>query len=432
MLSTKPSSDRDEAARAVLRSNDRGGFTVPNGRVYPFQWNWDSAFVALGFATFDLDRAWRELETLFEGQWDDGMVPHIVFRAPADGYYPGPEAWGIQRQPLTSGISQPPVVATAARVLHGLSGSDSTRMRALVPKLFASHRWWHETRDPDGTGLVTIVHPWESGRDNSPDWDEPLANVVPQVDVAHLRKDLGHVDAAHRPTHDFYNRVMTLVEEAKALDWEGVAVARKLSFRVCDLGIQSILLRADRDLLKLAEELGFTVEAGALRGWIARSERAMPRLKGPDGLYRSLDLRSGRLSEAVTCAAYLPLYARTALQEDALALKRHLEATRAAAGFSVASSDPRDRRFDATRYWRGPVWLMMNRMIADGLAAYDLTDEASLLRRDSGDLVRKNGFWEYFDPRDGTGCGGPDFSWTAAMWLSWAGSEGDGQALTAL
>jgi hypothetical protein len=129
--------DRDDAARAVLRRNDRGGFTVPNGRVYPFQWNWDSAFVALGFATFDLDRAWRELETLFEGQWQDGMVPHIVFRAPAEGYYPGPEAWGIQRQPLTSGISQPPRgLASRRRRARALDrpGRAGLRVAALLAR----------------------------------------------------------------------------------------------------------------------------------------------------------------------------------------------------------------------------------------------------------------------------------------------------------
>ena len=55
------------AARETLRANDRGGYTVPNGHIYPFQWNWDSAFVSLGFADFDTDRAWREVETLFLG-----------------------------------------------------------------------------------------------------------------------------------------------------------------------------------------------------------------------------------------------------------------------------------------------------------------------------------------------------------------------------
>ncbi len=59
----------NEQAIEVLRKNDRGGFTIPTARLYPYQWNWDSAFVALGFATFDRARAWRELGLLVEGRW---------------------------------------------------------------------------------------------------------------------------------------------------------------------------------------------------------------------------------------------------------------------------------------------------------------------------------------------------------------------------
>ena len=44
-----------EQARAILRRNDRGGYTVPTERLYPFQWNWDSGFVAMGGMTFDED-----------------------------------------------------------------------------------------------------------------------------------------------------------------------------------------------------------------------------------------------------------------------------------------------------------------------------------------------------------------------------------------
>ena len=43
--------DRIQAAHDTLRANDRGGYTVPNPRIYPFQWNWDSAFVAIGYAS---------------------------------------------------------------------------------------------------------------------------------------------------------------------------------------------------------------------------------------------------------------------------------------------------------------------------------------------------------------------------------------------
>ena len=83
-----------EQARAILRRNDRGGYTVPTDRLYPFQWNWDSAFVAMGWATFDEARGFTEVERLLEGQWDDGLVPQIVFHAPSDDYFPGPVGVG--------------------------------------------------------------------------------------------------------------------------------------------------------------------------------------------------------------------------------------------------------------------------------------------------------------------------------------------------
>lgn len=100
----------DEQARAVLRGNDRGGYSVPTDGLYPYQWNWDSGFAAWGFAQFDLPRAWSELETLFSGQWPTGMLPHILFHRPDPGYFPGPEVWGTEGLgPVpSSGISQPP------------------------------------------------------------------------------------------------------------------------------------------------------------------------------------------------------------------------------------------------------------------------------------------------------------------------------------
>jgi len=110
--------DLDTAARDILRANDRGGFTVPTARLYPYQWNWDSAFAALGFAEFDLDRAWRELETLVEGQWPNGMIPHIIFRRDDPDYFPGPPVWNTGREPPTSGYTQPPVLATVMRALY--------------------------------------------------------------------------------------------------------------------------------------------------------------------------------------------------------------------------------------------------------------------------------------------------------------------------
>ena len=412
----------DRLARDTLVANDRGGYTVPNAKVYPFQWNWDSAFVALGFAVFDEDRAWRELETLFLGQWQDGMAPSIVFHRPDPGYYPGPDTWGTAHVPPTTGISQPPVAATAARALFQAAPDKAQarqRLSGLFPQLLAWHRWWHETRDPDATGLVTVVHPWETGRDNSPEWDEPLSRVKPLRDVSALRKDKTHVNAAERPTDDFYNRVMRLVDEAKALEWQGELVARGLSFRVCDIGVQSILMRADRDLLALARELGRDTEAAVLEGWIERGVAAFGRLKHEDGSFRSLDLVSGRLAPVATSASYLPLYARACTDAEAERLAQILAGWSTKAVYAVPSTSPKAAAFDPVSYWRGPVWLVVNRMIADGFKGYGLGEVANRIRADSRRLAETHGLREYFDPRNGAGLGGKDFSWSSAIWLSW-------------
>ena len=206
----------DEAAAQILRGNDRGGYTVPTEGLYPFQWNWDSCLVALGWAQLDEARAFREIETLFTGQWPDGMVPQIVFHKPDPAYFPGPERWGTHHMPMTSGITQPPVAASCVRRVleHARDAAMAEqRTRSLFPKLLASHRWFHTVRDPDATGLVTTLHPWETGMDNSPAWDEALARVEVAPDLEpYVRKDTTHVDPSMRPTKAEYDRFMTLVQ----------------------------------------------------------------------------------------------------------------------------------------------------------------------------------------------------------------------------
>src|ERR687895_2473951 len=82
-------------ARQVLRQNDVGDWTRAAANLYPHQWSWDSAFIAIGLAHFDTRRAAKELLALFEHQWKTGKVPHIVFnhKAPPGSYFPGPDHW---------------------------------------------------------------------------------------------------------------------------------------------------------------------------------------------------------------------------------------------------------------------------------------------------------------------------------------------------
>ncbi len=76
---TRIFADYVERARGILEDNWTGRFTKPAPSLYPHQWNWDSGFIAIGKSYYDTSQARQEIETLFEAQWSNGMVPQIVF-----------------------------------------------------------------------------------------------------------------------------------------------------------------------------------------------------------------------------------------------------------------------------------------------------------------------------------------------------------------
>ncbi len=417
---------RDEVdlmARQVLRQNDRGTYTVPNGSVYPFQWNWDSAFVAMGFATFDLDRAWCEIESLFSGQWSDGFVPHIIFWKDDAGYFPGPAVWSSGRSPPTSGITQPPVAASTARILweHDASKMHEMRLRRLFPKMLAWHRWFASARDSQHIGLPVIVHPWESGRDNSPEWDIPASSVDVSRVGAYERRDTGHLDERMRPTRVDYDRYVALLQFGRALNWDHERIGRESPFRVVDVGVTMILLRANRDLLFLADKLGLDDAVTELRSTVDRMERCASWLWDDEiGAYCSRDAVTGRSSQLVTSASFLSFYAGVLDSARDVRLLNHLSRISRSVKFLLPSLDPAVPEFDARRYWRGPAWAVINYLVGNGLQSAGHYDWAERIRADTRRLIEVHGMYEYFCPLSGLGIGGDDFSWTASIWLHWA------------
>ena len=69
-----------ERAAGVLHGKDAGGWTRASPLLYPHQWSWDSAFIAIGWAHLDVGRALFELEQLFAAQWPSGLVPQAWIR----------------------------------------------------------------------------------------------------------------------------------------------------------------------------------------------------------------------------------------------------------------------------------------------------------------------------------------------------------------
>jgi hypothetical protein len=408
-------------ARDILRANDRGGYTVPTDRLYPFQWNWDSCFVAMGWATFDERRAWRELGLLLESQWDDGMVPSVIFHAPSDDYFPGPAVYAVPRTPPTSGTCNPPVLTTAVRRLHDTAGDPAAaadQLAAWFPKLVVNHRWWRHARDPHGIGLVATLHPWETGMDNSPAWDAALARVPTDTETVIRRRDTSHVDPAMRPHAEDYQRFIHLVDRYRGVGWDAARTYAVAPFRVADVGTNAILLRAEHDLLALAERYGSEADRAEIAGRIAALQAGVSRLWDAErGIFTSYDLIADAPIPASTCAGFLPLFAHAASPEQVASLAETIREWSRRAPWPVASAEPGGASFEQRRYWRGPVWAVVNWMIAEGLIGQGEAELGAMVRARTRRMIADAGFSEYFDPLTGAGLGGERFSWTAAIYL---------------
>src|ERR687893_2514501 len=312
---------------AVLKRNGIRSWTKPAPSLYPHQWSWDSAFIALGLAHIDNQRATSELETLFKSQWATGKLPHIVFNpdAPPRSYFPDAERWNSSalsgdapRGSHTSGLCQPPVHAIAVRRIWETSRGKDERhlararrfLEANYPRLFAWHRYLTTARDPEGSGLVTIYHPWESGTDNSPRWDPALQAVEVGDLPPYTRYDLQHVtDPSHRPTDAEYDRYLWLVELIKRARCDEASIYESHPFLMKDVLFSAILVAANEALLEIAEAVGAPDDERAeISAWTERGREGLESSWSPElGLCLDHDLRQDAPLRARTVAGFAPL-----------------------------------------------------------------------------------------------------------------------------
>jgi glycogen debranching enzyme len=221
-----------------------------------------------------------------------------------------------------------------------------------------------------------------------------------------------------RPRGEEYLRFIHLVDRFREVGWEPGRMLAVSPFRVIDVGTNAILLRAERDLLALANRFGVAVEAGEIDGRIARMESAIDRLwSEAGGIYSSFDLIDNAPIAAATSAGLLPLFGGGVPAAHVSAMSGTLRRWGQAVQHLVPSTDPADPRCEPRRYWRGPVWAVVNWMLAEGLADVGELELAGGVRATTAALIRNSGFSEYFDPLTGEGIGGGTFSWTAATAL---------------
>ncbi|RPI89727.1 MAG: glycoside hydrolase [Chloroflexi bacterium] len=414
-----------DRAVAVLRSNDTGVFTRPGPHQYPHQWNWDSALIALGLSHFDLPRAQLEIRALLSGQWQDGMLPHVVYHHVPSDYFPPAAFWQIENSPHapgvpTSGITQPPLLTTVISRMNSRTPMPDF-INEVYPALLRWHRWMHTARDADSSGLACILHPWESGTDDSPRWLNILAALQPEALPEFQRGDTKYVLATERPHRAEYERFIYLIDVFRKLRYEPDELLQHSPFLVQDILFNAILFRADEDLRALTVSIGQPTDE--IDGWLERMRLNFNTRFWDEevGLYYDYDARSGEPIRINTAATFLPLFAGLPSERQSRRLvEGHLlnpdEYAPGGDGRHWVTTTARDEpAWEPRRYWRGPVWIIMNWFLIEGLRRYDYDDLAETIRQDSLGLIEANGFREYYDVRDGSGCGSADFSWSAAL-----------------
>lgn len=424
-----------ENARTVLADNRVGEYTKPAPGLYPHQWSWDSAFIAIGLATYDIERARTELASAFRGQWRNGMLPQITYEPGAAGYFPGPNLWQIHRSPNapvgheTSGITQHPLHAVAAWLVHSRAADEASVgwLHEIYPALMRWHTYLHRERDPESTGLAAVRHPWETW-DNSPVWDEVLATMEPPAELDDItRPDRTHVDAGQRPDDEAYRRFVSLAMLARDLDFDEARIRQRSPFIVEDVMFNSVLIAADRAMARIARAIGEPVEVHderVRRGISAMNEHLWSEA---DGLYLARDVRSGQRLGVRHLAGFLPLFAGVPNARRAERMLQELDSpgfAPSAEGWSVVGCDRREPGFNPQSYCRGPIWINLDWMLARGLedASDRLHDEryrerAATIDAAARGLIEREGFREYFHAETGRGLGADRFSWSAALWL---------------
>jgi glucosylglycerate hydrolase len=436
---------RDQAA-AVLHGNDEGTWTKASPHLYPHQWSWDSAFIAIGWAHLDVGRALTELEQLFAAQWATGMVPHIVFRGgPGVPYFPGPEWWdcagvapAARGLPApTTGICQPPVHALAVQRIWELTPEARrpeirARIQALFPRLVSWHRYLATGRDPEASGLVTAYHPWE-GTDNSPRWDRALARIVAPHPGPYTRVDTSELgDPSQRPANWDYDRYLWLVKLLRTYRYDDEQIHRHYPFQIKDVFFSAVLVAANAALLSLADVAGASDgDRALLAGWLDRGRAGLAgRLDAATGLCADYDVRAEEDIRLRTFAGFAPLFARSADAAQRAAQLRLLDSADFCGDSRLRwrllpSTSPAEPAFEAHNYWRGPVWPVIDWLLWQSLTQLGCPARAADLRRDSLAEIAESGvFAEYFDPFTGKPLGSPRQSWTAAVVLDWLSVSG--------
>ena len=374
--------------RYTAPSLDTGDF---GRKDYANQFLWDSCFHAIIWRRLDPAMAQSELLALASRQVQDGpdagMIPHC-------NYWQGGGEW-LWRHDERSSITQPPLLSVAAVLVHERS-QDRAFLEAIYGPMSAYHDWFDRRRDPDGDGLVALIHPWESGGDVLPRWDHAMGYEV-------FSHEAGRA-ARHALAHQ-------LVE----FDTDAAALAEQGSFTMETMDYNAIRAADMEALATIATLLDKPNEA---EHWMQRVQRVREAFQAKmivEGLPYDLEGPDEQPVIQPSAGQFMTLFGGCPTPEQAEQLVVLLQEDRFWTTFPVPTSPTDADTFIPDIYWRGNVWPCVNWLIYKGLRRYGYHTLADALAERSYALLRHSDFWEYYHPVTGAGLGGGTFSWATVM-----------------
>jgi hypothetical protein len=348
---------------------------VPNPEVYPHLWLWDSCFHAISWAALGDRRASVELASCLDAQLPNGFVPHMRYAAPSEG-----------RGPLVdrSSFTQPPIYAHAARVLvdRGLPVAADTLARI---ERALDHLW---TQRMSTDGLLYIVHPWESGSDDSPRFDDWVGRSS-WSRLAFTIFDHGLVDS-------------TEFDDQGAAHWSRDFVVAPAAFNAfaAHAAAELAALTGDPAWRRRSDELASAIDAVL---WDPEQSHWVDRPivgGGPSAVIPTLD-------------GLTPLLVTADPAKAAAALALAVDPASYAAPFGLRFVPAAHARYSPEQYWRGPAWPQLNYMVYQAARRWDAAPLAELIADASRRAAVVSGFAEYWNPETGAGLGARPQGWAA-------------------
>jgi hypothetical protein len=389
-----------EACYALLKSHEMSGtawskpyhFYRPALTKYsPSQWLWDSGFHMIVWSYRQPENAISELRTLLQFQQPDGFIPEIIFWK--RNKILGKLAIffiGYSCSEYTH-ITQMPMLSYSIRAIWQAT-HNKRYLVEFVPQIVKYLEWW-QSRDHDNDGLISIIHPWESGMDASPTFDP----------VFHLTNP--------RPCNMYLNFIRLLFKY-RNIGWNQQTILQKEWFNVEDVGVCSVYTDGWRVLASLADEFDGEL-AIRCRTQYRRYREAIIRKCWDEkaGQFVSYYHQDGKemIARIETLQSLLPILLddlpRDILQTLVAKIKDPNKFWLSYPIPTVAKSESTFNPHESRLLWRGPMWPGATWLVMEGLLRHGCIQEADAILDRWITLYLQNGIWEYYDPLSGKGLG---------------------------